>query len=136
MTERRNFLRNAALVAAGTMVATVSNACAMGRQYPDGIVYTKKNPGRWAKKVKSHAPKISITGKKVTIRTAHPMTGKHYIVRHTLVSGDGKVLGEKTFDPSDKEAVSTIELPPAHTSSLYATSFCNLHDFWVTEFTV
>lgn len=46
------------------------------------------------------------------------------------------VFGEKTFYPSDKEANSTYELPPGHKSKLYATSFCNLHDFWATEFRI
>ena len=60
------------------------------------------------------------------------MSAEHYIVRHTLVSSDGEVLGTKTFSPSDNEAVSVYELEtvPEH---IYATSFCNLHDFWVTK---
>ena len=99
------------------------------------IINTKKNPGKWAKKVATHAPKVHVEDRNVTITTNHPMSEQHYIVRHTLVSADGKVLGEKTFYPSDKIAVSTFELPDDHGSRLYATSFCNIHDFWLTEFT-
>jgi superoxide reductase len=81
-------------------------------------------------------PKVRVEGKKVTLTTKHPMSEKHYIVRHTLVSADGKVIGSKTFYPSDKEAVSTYELASISGSKMYATSFYNLHDFWMTEFRV
>ena len=103
-------------------------------RFPSGVVYTRENPGKWAAKVGSHAPEVSVQGKSVTITTVHPMMEKHYIVRHTLVSADGKVLGEKTFYPSDAKAESTYEISGGYKSKLYATSFCNLHDFWVTEF--
>lgn len=97
-----------------------------------GIVYTKENPGKWAKKVGGHLPEIVIEGKKVTITTDHGMSAKHFIVRHTLVSKDGEVIGEKTFTPDD-DAVSSYTLPEGYTGKLYATSFCNKHDFWLAE---
>jgi len=140
MNKRRNFLKKSILVAAGMMAGGYSKAFASQKKetstaFPSGIVYTRENPGKWAKKVGSHAPRIKMEGKRVTITTMHPMSEKHYIVRHTLVSEEGKVLGEKTFYPSHK-AVSTHELPADHGSRLYATSFCNLHDLWVTVFNV
>jgi superoxide reductase len=64
------------------------------------------------------------------------MTEKHFIVRHTLVAPDGTVLGEKTFTPAEAKAESSFELPKGQGGTLYATSFCNLHDFWLTEFTL
>ena len=134
MNDRRDFLKKSVLVAAGMVVAKPANALALPGKFPAGIVYTKDNPGKWAKKVGSHAPKVKVEGKKVTLTTRHPMSEKHYIVRHTLVSADGKVIGSKTFYPSDKEAVSTYELASISGSKMYATSFCNLHDFWLTEF--
>ncbi|MDI6745061.1 MAG: desulfoferrodoxin family protein [Thermodesulfovibrionales bacterium] len=106
-----------------------------GSDFP-GIIYTEKKPGKWKEKVGGHAPKVSVEGKKITIATKHPMTEKHYIVRHTLVDEHGKVIGEKTFYPTDKEAVSTYELPDGFKGGLYATSFCNLHDLWVTKIDV
>jgi len=136
VNERRNFLKKSALVAAGMAFGEAKEVFAFSGAFPAGIVYTRENPGKWAKKVGSHAPKVTVEGKTVKITTAHPMSEKHYIVRHTLVAADGKVLGEKTFYPSDKKAVSSFELPPGHGTKLYATSFCNLHDFWLTEFTV
>jgi len=27
---------------------------------PAGIIYTRENPGKWAKKVGSHAPKVNV----------------------------------------------------------------------------
>ncbi|HDN27620.1 MAG TPA: hypothetical protein ENG03_11095 [Thioploca sp.] len=119
--------------AASGTTAPVSTASG---SLPSGIVYTAENPGKWSKKVNGHAPKVKVEGNKVTITTDHVMAEEHYIVRHTLVSEDGMVLGEKTFSPADDDAVSTFDLPEGHASKLYATSFCNQHDLWVTEFTV
>jgi superoxide reductase len=135
MNDRRDFLKKSVLVATGMVVGSSGKVFASSGDLPKGIIYTAEEPGRWAAKVGSHAPEVKVDGLKVTITTKHPMSEKHYIVRHTLVTAEGKVIGEKTFYPSDKEAVSTYELEPYHGPRLYATSFCNLHDFWVTEFT-
>jgi superoxide reductase len=103
---------------------------------PSGIVYTAENPGKWFRKVKGHLPKIEVEGRQVTITTDHVMGEDHYIVRQTLVSEDGKVLGEKVFSPVDDDPISTFELPEGYASKLYATSFCNKHDLWIAESTV
>ena len=134
MNDRRDFLKKSIFLAAGMVVAKSATAFASSGDFPSGVVYTKDNPGKWAKKVGSHAPEIRVDGNKVMLTTKHPMSEKHYIVRHTLVSADGKVIGSKTFYPSDKEAVSIYELSPDHGNRFYATSFCNRHDFWVTKF--
>lgn len=137
--ERREFLKTAAAAAGILTVGSISKVSAsQGMDFP-GVIYTEKNPGKWADKVGGHAPKVSIEGRKVTIVTKHPMTEKHYIVRHTLVTSGGKVIGEKVFYPTDKEAVSTYDLDyetPGYKGKLYATSFCNLHDLWVAEINV
>jgi superoxide reductase len=134
MKDRRDFLKKSVLVATGLVVGTSGKAMADCKGFPGGIVYSKEKPGKWAKKAGSHAPKVQKDGLLVTVTTEHPMTEKHYIVRHTLVNEKGQVLGAKTFYPSDGKAVSTYELDPYHPPKLYATSFCNLHDLWVTEF--
>jgi superoxide reductase len=133
MIKRREFL-------GGTLVAISTVACgaltndSASSQPFNGIIYTKASPGKWSKKVGSHVPLISLDGNKVTITTPHPMAQEHFIVRHTLVLEDGTVVGEKTFfPPDDIKAVSTFELPAGYKSKFYATSFCNLHDFWVME---
>lgn len=135
MTNRRNFIKTALTVASGMAVGQVAMASSGSANY-SGIIYTTDNPGQWDKKVKGHAPEVTIEGKTVTIKTPHVMTSKHYIVRHTLVTEDGTVLGAMTFSPEDKEATSTYELPEGHASKLYATSFCNKHDLWIAEFTI
>ena len=133
MTTRREFLEGSLLATSVIAFGTFTNASAASQSF-SGIVYTKSNPGKWSEKVGSHVPQISIAGSKVTITTAHPMSQEHYIVRHTLVLEDGTVVGAKTFYPSqDKKVVSTFELPAGYKSKFYATSFCNLHDLWVTE---
>jgi superoxide reductase len=140
MSNRRAFLKSSLAVAAGMAVGHVSPVSADSASFPEGIVYTAQNPGKWSKKVGGHLPNVKVEGNKVTVTTTHGMTDEHYIVRHTIVSGSGDVLGEKTFAPSDKEAKSVFELPDIDsmyawdTTTLYATSFCNKHDLWVDVF--
>ena len=141
MKNRRNFLKKS-LVAAGA-VAISGPILAAGmtgeekktNRFP-GILYTEQDQGRWNGKAPSHVPRVKTEGNKVTLHTIHPMTQEHYIVRHTLVDSKGKVLGSKTFYPTDVQPISTFELPAGFHGKLYATSFCNKHDFWIKEFTV
>lgn len=132
MTTRRDFLKGVAVTAA---VMTVSSAGrSLAANYPaTGIVYSEANPGQWAKKAAGHAPKITRDGDKVAIETPHPMSVEHFIVRHTLVLADGKVVGAKTFQPSAPSATSTLLLPEGYQGKFYVTSFCNKHDLWITE---
>jgi superoxide reductase len=132
MTDRRDFLKASLVVAAGVAAGKVSPALAGTGSLPKGLIYTAEDQGQWAGKAGSHAPVVSIDGNKVTIETKHPMTEPHFIVRHTLVSDKGEVLGAKTFSAADAKAVSVFELE-AGKSARYVTSFCNKHDFWVTE---
>lgn len=134
MNSRRDFLKTS-LVATGSMLAGGMAHASTDAPFP-GILYTATNPGKWAKKIKTHAPEVAVDGGKVTVTTNHSMSEKHYIVRHTLVSAEGEVLGAKTFTPTDEEPVSTHELPAGYSGKLYATSFCNKHDFWLTELSV
>ena len=133
MHERRDFLKASLVFAAGAVVSSASKSLASTDSFPAGVVYTADNPGQWEAKIGSHAPVVTKTGKTITVTTKHPMCEIHYIVRHTLVTEDGTVIGAITFAPDDKEAVSTFELPNNAGSKLYATSFCNQHDFWMTE---
>lgn len=132
MITRRIFLGGAIGAVSATVLTGVKNTHASTQQ-SKGILYTTESPGKWKGKAGSHAPLISVEGRKVTVTTPHPMSQDHYIVRHTLVLKDGTVAGEQTFFPvKDTKAVSTFELPEGYKSSFYATSFCNLHDLWVT----
>ncbi len=133
MANRRTFLKSTVIIAGGMVIGKTSKVLAKVNGLPAGIIYTADNAGQWKGKIGSHAPKVTRKGKTVTILTSHPMNQKHYIVRHTLVADDGTVIGAKTFYPSDKKAVSSYTLPDKPIKKLYATSFCNKHDFWMTE---
>jgi superoxide reductase len=142
MSNRRTFLKSSLAVAAGFAVGHVSPVSAEPACHPKGLVYTREYPGKWSKKIAGHVPNVNVEGNKVTVTTTHGMSEEHYIVRHTVVDKNGEVLGEKTFYPSDAQAKSVFELPDISskyawdTTTLFATSFCNKHDFWVTEFEV
>ncbi len=132
MEGRRTFIKSsivaASILALGKTVPTYAEGFSFS-----GVVYTKDNPGKWGKKIGSHLPTITRDGGSVTLRTKHPMSPAHYIIRHTLVLADGTVVDGKTFSPTDTKAISTYELPAGYTGKIYGTSFCNLHDFWVNE---
>ena len=132
--KRRDFIKTSILGLGSVALFKGTNLLAAPKNFT-GIVYTKENPGKWAKKVGSHAPVITVKGDKVIVETKHPMSEKHFIVRHTLVLEDGTVLGAKTFTAKDKP-VSEYTLPKGYKGKIYATSFCNLHDFWLSEATV
>ena len=132
MSSRREFIKSSVVAASVLALSKSLPVQASGSAFP-GVVYTKDNPGKWGKKVGSHLPSITIEGSKITLGTKHPMSEKHYIIRHTLVLEDGTVVGAKTFYPDVKKAVSSYELPAGYKGKIYGTSFCNLHDFWLNE---
>ena len=137
MKGRREFLKGS-IVLAGAAAAVAGGAVRVqaASTFPAGLIYTKEAPGRWAGKEGAHAPKVTVEGRNVRVVTLHPMTQKHFIVKHTLVTAEGKFIGEKTFENTDPAAESSYELPEGIGGTLWATSFCNLHDLWLTEFTV
>ena len=135
MTTRRDFLKTTAAATAVAAFAGAGQVMASGTAPYAGVVYTKDNPGKWAQKVGSHAPKVTVASGKAQIVTEHGQSEKHFIVRHTLVQEDGTFIGAKTFSPADKPE-STFDIPAGYKGKLYATSFCNLHDFWLTELSV
>lgn len=132
MNSRRDFLKSS-LVLGVAVAAGRPGEVQAGTTFPPALVYTKDNPGRWTGKEGSHVPKVTVEGGKVTILTPHPMTPAHFIVKHTLLTPKGKFIGEKTFTAADSKAESTYELPAGFKGALWATSFCNLHDLWLTE---
>jgi superoxide reductase len=132
MSNRRIFLKSALALAAGLSLG-VGKVQAETGPFPSGIVYTAEDPGMWASKVKTHVPQVRVDGGTVSVQTKHPMSVDHYIVRHTVVSADGKVVGSQVFTP---ESSPTSTYTITEKGEYYATSFCNLHDFWVVKFTV
>lgn len=134
MNNRRDFMKTSVLASAGLMAA-VSSSIANENTPKNIFAYSKDNQGRWEGKAGSHAPVITHADGKITLETKHGMSNEHYIVKHSVLTESGEVLGENVFFPSDKKAISTYEIKGKHTK-LYALSFCNLHDLWVTEFSV
>ena len=133
MYDRRDFFKTTTAAAASILVASSAiPAFATDAAMFTNIVYTKENPGKWGTKVWSHAPQVSVKGSTVVVTTRHSMSNAHFIVRHTLVLGDGTFLGATTFSPADKPE-SSYELPAGYKGKIFATSFCNKHDFWLTE---
>jgi superoxide reductase len=135
MKGRREFLKGSLVLAGAAVLGSAVRGQAEST-FPTNLIYTKEQPGRWAGKQGGHAPIVTVEGRKVKVLTSHPMSQKHYIVKHTLMTPEGKVLGEKTFANTDPAAESFYELPQGVEGTLWATSFCNIHDFWLTEFTV
>jgi len=133
MINRRSFLSLSAaavsLFALGRPATATTDKASAAEA---GIIYTARHPGQWAQKAASHAPVITVTGSSVQVETRHAMSPKHYIVRHTLVLADGTVLGGTTFTPVDKP-ISAYRLPSGYSGIIRATSFCNLHDLWLSE---
>jgi len=136
LENRREFLKSSVLTTAavGSVLLSSNSLAQSNVTLPAGIVYTKENPGKWAKKVSGHVPKVTVNGNKIKVETNHGMSKKHYIVRHTIVASTGEVLAEKTFSPDD-EALSEFIINSNH-KELFATSFCNKHDMWVEAFSV
>jgi len=135
MTDRRLFLKTSVAAASVLALSRSGMARAAGGTPMQGIVYRRESPGQWEKKVGSHAPVVTVAKGKVTIETKHGMSAAHFIVRHTLVLEDGTVVGGTTFTAQDTP-VSHYTLPAGYAGILYATSFCNRHDFWLTEIKV
>jgi len=136
MNNRRKFIKTSLVVAGGLAVSKSVFAAKKSKAITSGLIYRADDAGMWSEKVGSHAPKVEVEGNTVGIKTEHGMSERHYIVRHTLVAGNGVVIGSETFYPEDEEAISFYELPADAKGKFYATSFCNKHDFWVTEFEV
>ena len=155
MSERREFLRLLAAGPAGALLVPLFTetgrnaiaaeiecaATALGR-LPENIIYSKEYPGVWKGKDGSHVPiveaKKSADGMTLKLENKHGMTEQHYIVRHTVVSASGEVLGAKTFSWKDKP-VSTHEIKLAATGKeqhVFVTSYCSLHDLWVAHLMV
>lgn len=133
MKNRRDFMKSSLVVSAGVLASSALPVSAAENTKESIFVYSTKNPRRWAGKEGSHAPVVTVEGDTITVETKHGMSEGHYIVKHSLVTDTGEVLGENFFFPTDEKAISTFEIKGDY-KELFALSFCNLHDLWVTEF--
>jgi superoxide reductase len=134
MNGRREFLKGS-LAFAGAAVVGSAVPVQAGSTFPIGLVYTKEAPGRWAGKEGGHAAKVTVEGRTVKVVTSHPMTEKHFIVKHTLITPEQGHRRENLCQYRSSRRV-FLRAAPRFKGNLWATSFCNLHDLWLTEFTV
>jgi len=150
MSERRRFLKMVAAGPAGaillpllaetgqgTFAADVECAANALGKLPENIIYTECRQGAWKGKAGSHLPQVEAKKSgdklKLDIETQHGMSEEHYIVRHTVVSECGKVLGAKTFSwKDDPESSYELELT-GKCQHVFVTSYCSLHDLWVAH---
>lgn len=132
MNNRRDFLKTAAVTASIIAAGSVTKVFAADAMKYNNIIFTADNPGEWKGKQDIHAPQVTVKGSEVKVVTKHPMSAEHYIVRHTLVLEDGTYVGATTFVPTEQPE-SSYELPVGYMGKFYVTSFCNLHDFWLSE---
>ena len=69
-------LKTTALTASVLAIGSVSSGLATEAAPYTNIIYTKDNPGRWAAKVGSHAPEVTVNGSAVVVVTKHPMSNE------------------------------------------------------------
>jgi superoxide reductase len=144
MSERRDFLKQLAVVPAGAMLIPMLTASAeeaacaesvIGK-LPENVIYTKEHPGVWKGKEGSHVPTVQVEkgagGLTLKVENKHGMAEDHYIVRHSVVSEKGEVLGAKTFSYKDKP-VSTHEVKATAGEHVFVLAFCNKHDLWIAH---
>lgn len=135
--ERRDFIRLSLAGGAAVAVPQRLLAADCAGDMAGGVYYTKENPGRWAEKVGGHLPSLEKSvaadgGVTVKVTTDHAMSGyKHYIVKHQLLDGDFRFLGETMFHPDKDEPVSEYKLPAGYKGKVHALSMCNKHDLWL-----
>ena len=150
MSERRRFLKMVAAGPAGalllplfsqtgnsTLAADVECAAGTLGKLPENIIYTKERAGVWKGKEGGHVPEVAAkkNGNKfsLNVTTNHGMSEEHYIVRHSVVTDCGKVVGAKTFHwEDDPESEYEFELE-GKCKHLFVMSYCNLHDLWVAH---
>lgn len=115
-------------------------AAGASQDYTQEKPYTKVDPGPWPAAVADkHSPEITFEhselGLRVTVKVDnHPMdpTKPHYIMWIRIEDGDGKKLGEKTFQMTDPAPVAIFELASIP-AKLRAFERCNIHGIWMSE---
>ncbi len=135
MVTRRNFIKASILAVGASPAIPLAVKGSPSIQSVADTVNISEHPEKPSKKASCHAPVVTQQEEQITVETRHCMNESHYIVRHTLITEDGQVIGKKIFSQRDDRAVSTFHVPRG-TGACYATSFCNKHDLWVTAFTI
>lgn len=136
--ERRNFLQFG-LAGISVGMAAPLTALAETAKIPvtADLIYSEQSQGRWAGKAATHLPTIELdkTGGKTTVNvvTAHEMKAyEHYIVKHVLLDKDFKFIAEHFFNPLEDKVARSVFTLENYQGTLYALSFCNKHDLWLS----
>lgn len=136
--KRRDFMRLTAIGASATLLPSISHATSQPSASTADLYYTKDSLGRWEGKAATHLPNIEVSKNKdevtIKITTPHEMKGyEHYIVKHVLLDKDHKFLGEHLFDPTKETTPVSSYTLKNYTGTVYALSFCNKHDLWLSS---
>lgn len=140
--KRRDFIRLSAMSAGVSLLPSL--AVAVNKESTPtptvtaDIYYTKDSLGRWEGKAATHLPVIEVTKNPddivLKVTTPHEMKGyEHYIVKHVLLDKDHKFLGEHLFDPTKETTPVSSYTLKNYTGMVYALSFCNKHDLWLSS---
>ncbi|MGE0173210.1 MAG: desulfoferrodoxin family protein [Oligoflexales bacterium] len=97
------------------------------------FIYTT-TPGPNGGAAANHIPVVTVSADAISVSTPHVMTPEHYIAKHQIRDGKGKLLFEKNFSSSNTEAKSSFAKKDAQ-GALNAYSFCNMHGIWKASFT-
>ncbi len=134
--ERRGILRLGLAGAAGSLflpraILAAGHGNATHSPMAGGVYYTRRNPGRWAKKIGGHLPTIEREGNKIEVTTGHPMKGfQHYIVKHMILDENFRFVAETRFDPLKDTPMSSHDISKLR-KTVYVASMCNIHDVWL-----
>jgi superoxide reductase len=138
--KRRDFIRLTATSAGASLIAPsiVLAEEAKPANVTADIYFTKENPSRWEGKAATHAPVIEVSKAEgaitIKVTTPHEMKGyEHFIVKHTLLDANYKFLGEHVFDPTKETTPVSSYTLKEYSGTVYALSFCNKHDLWLSS---
>jgi superoxide reductase len=138
--KRRDFIRLTAASAGASLIAPsiVRAEEAKPASATADIYFTKENSGRWEGKAATHSPVIEVTKAEgaITVKVTTPHEVKayeHYIVKHTLLDANHKFLGEHIFDPTKETTPVSSYTLKEYSGTIYALSFCNKHDLWLSS---
>jgi len=110
-------------------------------------VYTAEVPGQWKGKASTHVPDLEMFPVKgggwvAELLTAHGKDQSHFISKHWIEDGKGKVLGVVDFDINDngehnvaEKQASKFHVPKDAAEPLTTYAYCNLHGTWAHTWT-
>lgn len=105
-------------------------------------IYTVDDTGEWRGKADAHIPMLDMDvvrggGWNARMWTTHQKTDSHYIGKHWVEDGDGHLIHEKDFSPTDdnilnqeKNQTSLFMVPKGTKEPLTTYAWCTVHGTW------